>query len=116
MKPLILAGTPMREFAESGIADLAALFTFRFVWGPLPSPGELATHLGAHPDKPDPGIHWSDFTLGWDQSENKRFRDLGLAEFCQHYETVELWFDNNPSAQLQLVWLLDYFTRRSWAS
>ena len=32
-----------------------------------------------------------------------------MVEFCQHYETVELWFDPNPNDQLQLVWLLDYF-------
>jgi hypothetical protein len=32
-----------------------------------------------------------------------------LAEFCQQYETVELWFDTGPNAQLLLVWLLDYF-------
>jgi hypothetical protein len=32
-----------------------------------------------------------------------------LAEFCRQYETVELWFDMEPNAQLQLVWLLDYF-------
>jgi hypothetical protein len=32
-----------------------------------------------------------------------------LAEFCQQYETVELWFDPQPKAQLRLVWLLDYF-------
>jgi hypothetical protein len=32
-----------------------------------------------------------------------------LAEFCQQYETVELWFDSDPNTQLRLVWLLDYF-------
>ena len=32
-----------------------------------------------------------------------------LAEFCEPYETVELWFDLRPNAQLQLIWLLDYF-------
>jgi len=32
-----------------------------------------------------------------------------LAEFCEQYETVELWFDTQPDAQLCLVWLLDYF-------
>jgi hypothetical protein len=32
-----------------------------------------------------------------------------LAEFCEQYETVELWFDIDPNAQLQLIWLLDYF-------
>jgi len=32
-----------------------------------------------------------------------------LVEFCQHCETVELWFDPNPNDQMHLVWLLDYF-------
>ena len=32
-----------------------------------------------------------------------------MAEFCQQYETVELWFDIRPEAQLKMVWLLDYF-------
>jgi hypothetical protein len=46
---------------------------------------------------------------GWGRSKNKGRRDLGLAEFCQQYETVELWFDMDPNAQLRLIWLLDYF-------
>ncbi|MCP4617164.1 MAG: hypothetical protein GY844_12120 [Bradyrhizobium sp.] len=37
-------------------------------------------------------------------------RNLSLAEFCQYYETVELWFDLLPRAQLKLIWLLDYFS------
>ncbi len=32
-----------------------------------------------------------------------------MADFCLQYETVELWFDSDPNAQLRLVWLLDYF-------
>jgi len=36
-------------------------------------------------------------------------RDLGLAEFCEPYETIELWFDPDPNDQLLLIWLLDYF-------
>jgi hypothetical protein len=43
-------------------------------------------------------------------SKAKYFRDLSLAEFCQQYESVELWFDTRPEAQLQLIWLLDYFS------
>ena len=30
-----------------------------------------------------------------------------MAEFCQPYEIVELWFDPSPNDQLQLIWLLD---------
>ena len=55
------------------------------------------------------GDHWSDFASRWELSKAKRFRNLSLAEFCQQYETVELWFDTSPEAQLQLIWLLDYF-------
>ena len=109
MKPLILTSSLMSEFTKSDFADLAVNFSFRFVWGPLPSSDELATYLG--PLTPDhaPGHHWSDFAARWSQSENRSRRDLSLAEFCQPYETVELWFDTRPQAQLELVWLLDYF-------
>jgi hypothetical protein len=58
---------------------------------------------------PQPRSHWSDFASGWDQSKNKSLRDLSLAEFCRQYETIELWFDTRPNAQLHLIWLLDYF-------
>lgn len=108
MTRLILTGWLIPEFTRSDFADLAVDFPFRFVWGPLPSPDELATYLGAR--TPDgPGRHWSDFAGGWGRSKNSSRRDRGLAEFCQSYETVELWFDTEPNAQLQLVWLLDYF-------
>ena len=30
-----------------------------------------------------------------------------MIEFCARFETVELWADPDPNAQLQLVWLLD---------
>jgi hypothetical protein len=109
MQPLILTSRANPEFVRSGFADLAVDFAFRFVWGPLPSPDELASYLGACTPDHAPGRHWSDFACGWDQSKNEDSSDLGLAEFCQQYETVELWFDTDPNAQLQLVWLLDYF-------
>ena len=109
MKSLILTGSPFAEFTKSEFADLAVDFFFRFVCGPLPSPDEITNYLG--PLAPDhaPGRHWSDFAARWSQSENRSRRDLSLAEFCQQYETVELWFDTEPNAQLHLVWLLDYF-------
>ena len=109
MQPLILSSSPNSEFTRSGFADLAVDFTFRFVWGPLPSPDELASYLGACTPDHGPGRHWSDFAAKWSQSQNEDSGDLGLAEFCQQYETVELWFDTEPNSQLQLVWLLDYF-------
>jgi hypothetical protein len=109
MKPLILTGWLIPEFTKSDFADLAVNFIFRFGWGPLPSPDELATYLGPRAPDQARGNHWSDFASRWSQSENSSHRDLSLAEFCQQYETVELWFDTQPNAQLQLVWLLDYF-------
>jgi len=45
----------------------------------------------------------------WERSRGEAHRHLGLAEFCLQYETIELWFDTQPYAQLQLIWLLDYF-------
>ncbi|HLG84311.1 MAG TPA: hypothetical protein VKY22_25160 [Bradyrhizobium sp.] len=35
---------------------------------------------------------------------------LSLIEFCEPYKTIELWFDQWPLDQLQLIWLLDYFS------
>jgi hypothetical protein len=109
MKPLILTGRLAPEFTKSEFADLAVDFFFRFGWGSLPSPDELATYLGPYTPDVQPGHHWSDFAARWNQSENRSRRTLSLAEFCQQYETVELWFDIQPDAQLKLVWLLDYF-------
>ena len=109
-KPLILTGWPISEFEETNLGDLQAVFFFHFTWGKLPSPAELAAHFGPRTDQgPRQGDHWSDFASRWNLSKAKRFRDLSLAEFCQQYEIVELWFDTRPRAQLQLIWLLDYF-------
>ena len=109
MKPLILTGWSVPEFNEPEFADLAVEFFFRFGWGELPSPDELVTYLGPRTPDVKPGHHWSDFASRSNQSKNRSRLDLSLAEFCQHYETVELWFDTQPNAQLKLVWLLDYF-------
>lgn len=109
MKPLILAGWPALEFNDPEFADLSLNFFFRFGWGPLPTPDELATYLGPGTSDVPRGHHWSDFANDWSQSQNSRHRDLSLAEFCQQYESVELWFDTRPNAQLLLVWLLDHF-------
>ena len=110
MKPLILTSCLMPEFIQSDFADLAADLFFRFVWGPLPPLDELAaTYLGPRTHTHRSSVHWSDYASGWGRSKNKRRRNLGLAEFCMQYETVELWFDTDPNAQLRLVWLLDYF-------
>jgi hypothetical protein len=110
MKPLILTGWLLPEFMKDGLADIALhLDFFRFTWGPQPSPDQIASYLGPRSPDQQRGAHWSDWGGYWNQSENGKYRDLSLAEFCQQYETVELWFDMRPEAQLKLVWLLDYF-------
>ena len=110
MKPLVLTGWLMPDFMENDLADLVLnLDFFNFVWGPQPSPDELAAHLGPRTGSHDRNraTHWSDW--GTHRSKNRRHRNRSLAEFCQQYETVELWFDIRPGAQLKLIWLLDYF-------
>jgi hypothetical protein len=109
MKPLVLTSFLIPEFIKSDFADLAVDFFHHFIWGPLPSEDELAAYLGPAGSDQDKGTHWSDFAFGWGQSKNGDHSELGLAEFCQRYETVELWFDTRPYAQLQLAWLLDHF-------
>src|SRR5262245_22441963 len=112
MKPLVLTNSPFPQFMRSGFADPALwLHFFRFSWGQPPSQDELESHLGprtARYDAPDV-MHWSDWGSRWKHTENRKHRDQSLADFCQHYETVELWFDVGPEDQLKLIWLLDYF-------
>jgi hypothetical protein len=111
MKPLVLTGWMTPEFMKDGFADnVLNLAFFRFIWGPQPSLDTVASYLGPRSPDQQKGTHWSDWGGYWEQSENSKHRDLSLAEFCQQYETVELWFDMRPDAQLKLVWLLDYFS------
>jgi hypothetical protein len=91
---------------EAGRADIVIALEPRFVWGPLPSEAELAAMLAARTTQ-KPGSHWLDYGS---PEHMKKFggRDFGLIELCQCCETVELWIETEPSAQLVLIWLLDY--------
>lgn len=106
MKRLILTGSSGSNLAE--IAEVAVNFCFRFVSGPLPFPDELATYVAARSNTHGSGSHWSDFVGRWRHGSKSR-RDLGLVEFCEPYDKIELWFDPRPNDQLHLIWLLDYF-------
>lgn len=108
MKRLILTSLSGFDLRDSGRADLVICFSLRFGWGQLPSPDELATYLGARSERQGSGKHWSGYAGRWNP-ESKARRDLSLVEFCEVYDTVELWFDPNPNDQLQLIWLLDHF-------
>jgi hypothetical protein len=108
MKRLILTSLSGSSLMRTDIADQVIVLSFRFVWGRLPSADELATYAAARSEKNGPGEHWSDFTGRWRKANEGR-QDLGLVEFCEPYEAIELWFDPHPNDQLQLTWLLDYF-------
>jgi hypothetical protein len=100
---------------QTGIADIVLPFGFRFVWGPLPSAADLATLLATRSAKPDPAVpHWLDNFDGRRGEIGQK--GLGLIELCQQCETVELWIDPAPNAQLMLVWLLDYLRHHAKAA
>jgi len=93
---------------RAGLAGIVIPFRFRFVWGSLPSAAELATLLAPRSAKHDSiGSHWLDY-------QPRRYleaigaKDLGLIDVCERCETIELWVDPEPNAQLTLVWLLDF--------
>ena len=108
MTRLILTSLSGTSLMQSNLADAAVIFSFRFVWGPLPSPDELAFYLAARTDRHTTATHWSIFSRLWADDLQARSH-LGLIEFCRHCDTVELWFDPSPNDQLQLIWLLDVF-------
>ena len=108
MTRLILTSLSGADLMRTDLADVAIIFNFRFVWGSLPSPDELAFYLAARSEQHTAATHWSTFSDQW-PADAKAHKDLGLLEFCKQCETIELWFDPDPNDQLQLVWLLDYF-------
>jgi hypothetical protein len=96
---------------RTGLADIVIWFGLRFVWGPLLSDAELATFLEARSTKHgSPGSHWLDFVRAR-YLEEIQGKDLGLIDLCERCETIELWVDPEPNAQLTLIWLLDYLRR-----
>ncbi|HLZ04594.1 MAG TPA: hypothetical protein VKR55_20920 [Bradyrhizobium sp.] len=109
MKPLVLTSMSGFHFTVSDYAEVTIPFSFRFVWGALPSLDELAAYLGLRSQEQKRGTHWSDF-VDWGRGRivPGASKHCGLIEFCRHYETIELWFDPDPNDQLQLIWLLDH--------
>jgi hypothetical protein len=108
MKRLILTSSSGMSLMRSDHADAAIMLPFRFVSAPLPSPDELASYVAARSETHGPGSHWSDFVGRWRHGSKAR-KDLALFEFCEPYETIELWFDPAPNDQLELICWLDYF-------
>jgi hypothetical protein len=109
MKRLILTSSSGSSLAKSDLAELVLFFAFRFAWDQLPSPEYFAAYVGARSGTLMPGDHWSDWGIVWPPAFKDR-RKLPFADFCEHYDKIELWFDQSPEDQLQLIWLLDYLS------
>ena len=108
MKRLILTGWDGgSELDRSGLAEIVIPFHFQFAWGPLPPAEKLSAYFAAYTTDLGPGDHWSDW-VRWPRGA--KGRELSLAEFCEPYDTIELWFGATPQDQLQLVWLLDHLS------
>lgn len=108
MKRLILTGFGFdSELTRSGLAEIVIPFHFLFAWGPLPPAEKLSAHFAAYTTDLGPAEHWSDW-VRWPRGA--KGRKLSLAEFCELYDEIELWFAATPRDQLQLVWLLDHLS------
>jgi hypothetical protein len=96
----------------AGLADCVLSFGLCFVWGRLRPVSELKTFLSPKAaGAAAADDHWLDNLRGADLEEARK-QGLGLIEFCERFETIELWADLDPNAQLQLAWLLDYMKPR----
>jgi len=94
---------------RAGLADPVVALGFNLVWGPPPPDAELATLFAPRTPGQDPAVpYWLHF-LGQRRRGVLGRKGLGLIEFCELCERVELWIDPVPNAQLMLIQLLDYF-------
>ena len=98
---------------SAGLADLVIAIELRMVWGPPRSEVELAAFLAARTGQ-EPDSHWLDSVPPW-RLQKFGINDLGLIEACERCETVELWMETEPNAQLVLIWLLDFLGPRAKA-
>jgi hypothetical protein len=87
----------------AGRAEITLPLEPRLVWGPLRPEGELAMLL-ARPEAADDWL-WSVYRKYFGKIDRD---EIGLIDFCERSETIELWIDPEPNAQLTLIWLLGY--------
>jgi len=110
MTRLILAmdDTGAGTLRDAGLADIVLPFGFRLVWGPLPSDAEFVTAVAPrsaqHVQITD---HWL-WNVHRKHLGETGSNEIGLIDLCERCETIELWIDPDPNAQLTLIWLLDY--------
>lgn len=109
MSHLILATNDIAAYRlqRTRLANDVIGFDVRLVPGMLPPEAELALLLQPRSAKHDrEGKHWLDYSsrIGARRSTQ---RDCGLVEFCDQFDSIELWADPQANDQLILVWLLD---------
>jgi hypothetical protein len=105
---LTMDDTGAGTLRDAGLADIVLPFGFRFVWGPLPSDAELVTAVAPrsaqHVQITD---HWL-WNIHRKHLGETGSNEIGLIDLCERCETIKLWIDPDPNAQLTLIWLLDY--------
>lgn len=112
MKRLILTTDDSGAGGLKGadIADAVIPVGYRFVSGPMPSDAEIAASLmplsSQHGGADD---HW--LLRIYRKYLGEIDRHTGLPDLCERFETIELWIDPDPNAQLVLIWLLEYLGR-----
>jgi hypothetical protein len=93
-------------FIRTGVADCVIEFRCDFVWGKLKSSDRLKALLSQRPAK-RLFEHWTEGLEGRSLADIET-RGLGLTEFCEDFDAIELWANPEPDTQLQLIWLLDH--------
>ncbi|WP_420964901.1 hypothetical protein [Bradyrhizobium sp. B120] len=73
----------------------------------MPASSELDALCSPRAASHRAGAHWLDNLTGG-LLEDAHRQGLGLVEFCERFDAVDLWVDPDPNSQLQLIWLLDY--------
>ncbi|WP_298374698.1 hypothetical protein [uncultured Bradyrhizobium sp.] len=89
------------------LADCVVGVEQRFVCGKLPPSSELDALFSPRAASYRAGAHWLDNLTGR-LLEDAHRQGLGLIEFCERFDAVDLWGDPDPNSQLQLIWLLNY--------
>lgn len=108
MTRLVLAfGYAVAEpLMRTGVPDCVIEFRFHFVWGKLPLNEKLEALLSPRPMR-WAFEHWTEGLAGHSLADIEE-RGVSFTEFCKGFDAIEVWVDPQPSAQLQLIWLLDY--------
>ncbi|MVT65755.1 hypothetical protein GPL21_11615 [Bradyrhizobium pachyrhizi] len=89
------------------LADCVISIEHRFVCGRLPASGDFDALFAPRAAAHGTGPHWLDNLTGRSIEAAHR-QGLGLIEFCERFDAVDLWVGPDPNSQLQLIWLLDY--------